>query len=102
MGKRKRAARPAGAERRAQLNRSKGRVGQSHDNREIVDILLEEDLENIPGLSSMGAGGGGRRRGRSGAPNNALTREREFTGFAANGEVNDEDPDGLMRKLRAL
>lgn len=34
--KRKRAARPAGAERRAQLNRSrsKGRVGQ--DNREIM------------------------------------------------------------------
>ena len=35
--KRKRAARPAGAERRAQLNRSrsKGRVGHS-DNRDIV------------------------------------------------------------------
>ena len=25
-----------------------------------------------------------------------------FSGFAANGEVNEEDPDGLMRKLRAL
>merc|ERR1719186_353839 len=44
--KRKRAARPAGAERRAQLNRSrsKGRVGHS-DNREIIDILLEEENE---------------------------------------------------------
>ena len=36
--KRKRAARPAGAERRAQLNRSrsKGRVGHGADSREIV------------------------------------------------------------------
>ena len=25
-----------------------------------------------------------------------------FSGFATNGEVNEEDPDGLMRKLRAL
>merc|ERR1712058_1430 len=56
--KRKRAARPAGAERRAQLNRSrsKGRVGHP-DNREIVDILLEEE-ENLPGLAA-GAGGAG-------------------------------------------
>merc|ERR1712110_1182270 len=53
--KRKRAARPAGAERRAQLNRSrsKGRVGHG-DNREIVDILLEEqDTENMPGMAPM-------------------------------------------------
>jgi len=91
--KRKRAARPAGAERRAQLNRSrsKGRVGQ--DNREIIDILLEEE-------EPSGAGGGrGRRRG-AGQP---VQREREFTGLVSNGEVApDEDPDGLMRKLRAL
>merc|ERR1712037_1065972 len=47
--KRKRAARPAGAERRAQLNRSrsKGRVGHS-DNRDIVDILLEEQENELP------------------------------------------------------
>jgi len=104
--KRKRAARPAGAERRAQLNRSrsKGRVGHS-DNREIVDILLEEE-ENLPGLATGGAGGGGgRRRGRPGHSQGASSvqlREREFTGFAANGEVTEDDPDGLMKKLRAL
>lgn len=101
--KRKRAARPAGAERRAQLNRSrsKGRVGGHADNREIVDILLEEDAENLPGLAG---GGGGRRRGRPG-PSHGVPghREREFSGFAsANSEVPDDDPDGLMRKLRAL
>merc|ERR1719483_340225 len=40
--KRKRAARPAGAERRAQLNRSrsKGRMPGQSDNRGIIDILL--------------------------------------------------------------
>jgi len=100
--KRKRAARPAGAERRAQLNRSrsKGRVGHS-DNREIVDILLEEESETIQGFASNG---GGRRRGRtSGASNAVQHREREFTGFTQNGgEVSEDDPDGLMRKLRAL
>ena len=45
------------------------------DNREIVDILLEEDTENMPG---MAAGAGGRRRGRQGGA--VHHREREFTG----------------------
>jgi len=91
--KRKRAARPAGAERRAQLNRSrsKGRVGHS-DNREIIDILLEEEVPSA-------AQGGGRRRGRTEGHQH---REREITGHVTNGEVNEDDPDGLMRKLRAL
>jgi len=83
--KRKRAARPAGAERRAQLNRSrsKGRVGHS-DNREIIDILLEE--ENEPPSS----GGGGRRRGREGGAGRGQVvqqREREFTGDASEMNV---------------
>jgi len=82
--KRKRAARPAGAERRAQLNRSrsKGRVGHS-DNRDIVDILLEEQENEVP----VAGGGGGRRRGRPGGPS-VLQREREFT-----GEDDDDDKD---------
>jgi len=90
--KRKRAARPAGAERRAQLNRSrsKGRVAHS-DNREIVDILLEEDDQPV-------VGGRGRSRGRMGGQD---MREREISGILTNGETND-DADGLMRKLRAL
>merc|ERR1719295_1194019 len=85
--KRKRAARPAGAERRAQLNRSrsKGRVGHS-DNREIVDILLED--ENEPPIA-----GGRRERGRMGGQD---MREREISGILTNGETND-DADGLMR-----
>ena len=41
----------------------------------------------------MGAGGGGRRRGRSGAPNNALTREREFTGEGSDDDSDDTEDD---------
>ena len=50
-------------------------------------------MENIPGFAPMGAGGGGRRRGRSGAPNSGLTREREFTGDDTDEDSDDNEAD---------
>jgi len=105
--KRKRAARPAGAERRAQLNRSRSRGPNQGGPKEIIDILLED--ENEPPLS--GGGGGARRNrppptgGRQGSSSNlAGLQAREFTGnLVGNGDVNGgDDSDALMRKLRAL
>jgi len=100
--KRKRAARPAGAERRAQLNRSRSRGPNQAGNKEIIDILLED--ENEPP-----APGGPRRHrpppsGRGSGSSLAGMQAREFTGnLVANGDVNGvEDSDALMRKLRAL
>lgn len=101
--KRKRAARPAGAERRAQLNRSRSRGPGGHGgNKEIVDILLED--ENEPPLMQGGVGARRRPNRGSGSQIAGPQREREFTGgLVGNGEVNGvDDSDALMRKLRAL
>merc|ERR1719188_2429362 len=76
--KRKRAARPAGAERRAQLNRSRSRGPNQAGNKEIIDILLDD--ENEPP-----APGGPRRHrpppsGRGSGSSLAGMQAREFTG----------------------
>jgi len=97
--KRKRAARPAGAERRAQLNRSRSRGPSGHGgNKEIVDILLED--ENEP---PMGGGRRERRPNRGPASQIGYQRERDVTGMVGSTGVNGtDDSDELMRKLRAL
>merc|ERR1719362_2143180 len=97
--KRKRAARPAGAERRAQLNRSRSRGPSGHGgNKEIVDILLED--ENEP---PMAGGRRERRPNRGPASQVGYQRERDVTGMVGSTGVNGtDDSDELMRKLRAL
>ncbi|XP_023337546.1 protein diaphanous isoform X3 [Eurytemora carolleeae] len=105
--KRKRAPRAAGAERRAQLNRSRSRGPQGQGspfNKDLVDILMEE--ENEPPLP--GGGGGAntavrreRRANRQAA--HLQPREREFAGMVENGDTGAQnDSEALMRKLRAL
>merc|ERR1712156_426271 len=97
--KRKRAARPAGGVRKAQLNRSRSRGPSGHGgNKEIVDILLED--ENEP---PMGGGRRERRPNRGPASQIGYQRERDVTGMVGSTGVNGtDDSDELMRKLRAL
>eukprot|EP00095_Tigriopus_kingsejongensis_P005027 maker-scaffold139_size317827-snap-gene-2.29 protein:Tk05027 transcript:maker-scaffold139_size317827-snap-gene-2.29-mRNA-1 annotation:"protein diaphanous-like isoform x2" len=105
--KRKRAPRVHGAERRAQLNRSRSRGPHQGSSpsvaKDIVDIL-NEDVENIPMT--------GRRRERKPHPSAALLssggREREPTlppgadGGAGSSATNGDEADVLLRKLRQL
>merc|ERR1719220_1627811 len=92
--KRKR-QRATGAERRAQLNRSRSRgpsgmTGTSPQAKEIVDILMDEQ-ENDP---AMGGGGGRASRSRRPRPvSSTMTtgRERDFTGNNG-GMINGCDP----------
>jgi len=107
--KRKRAPRAAGAERRAQLNRSRSRGPQGQGSpfqKELVDILMEE--ENEPPLSGGGGAGGNARRerraNRQAAHLGSGVREREITGMVENGMDTGaaSESDALMRKLRAL
>jgi len=97
--KRKRAARPAGAERRAQLNRSRSRGPSGHGgNKEIIDILMED--ENEP---PVGGGRRERRPNRGPASQTGYQREREVTGMVGgSGQNGTDESDELMRKLRAL
>jgi len=114
--KRKRAPRAAGAERRAQLNRSRSRGPGGHGSpqtKEIVDILME-DSENDPS---------GQRPSRTRRPRPVSTqssiaaggREREFNGFNGGSDLSSavsgaaaaannaaEDTEALLRKLRNL
>jgi len=110
--KRKRAPRAAGAERRAQLNRSRSRGPQGHSpfNKDLVDILMEEENEPPATLGGRGGGGGGGGGGAGGGRrerrNNRQAahldgREREVTGMLEDGSGNSES-DALMKKLRAL
>merc|ERR550519_154791 len=108
--KRKRAPRAAGAERRAQLNRSRSRGPHGHGspaNKEIIDILLED--ENEPPLANYSnpppAGPGRRERRPPRAPSSQFSgRDRDFTGLVGNGEPGTapDETDALMKKLRAL
>lgn len=94
--KRKR-QRATGAERRAQLNRSRSRgpsgmTGTSPQAKEIVDILMDEQ-ENDP---AMGGGGGRASRSRRPRPVSSTMstgRERDFTGNNG-GMINGGDPGG--------
>ena len=128
--KRKRAPRAAGAERRAQLNRSRSRgpnghgsptFGQSSNGRmlEIVDILTDgapssqlvgkanhHNAENDPMLAALASDQSAprRRQGRPRGPGVAASgsREREFVSTASNNAQNSAEGDALLRKLRAL
>jgi len=101
--KRKRAARPAGAERRAQLNRSRSRgphMGQG-GGKEIMDIILDE--ENEPPMQGFVPQGRARRPPRAASSQISGGRERDFTGMVDSGEAGaPDDADALMKKLRAL
>jgi len=130
--KRKRAPRAAGAERRAQLNRSRSRGPNSTFNKDLVDILMEVE-ENTPppqptssqaappppssaaNSAPMGAVSAGeaalaqqqrreRRNNRQAQHINQNHRERELsaTGIVENSSENGPSEDALMRKLRAL
>jgi len=102
--KRKR-QRATGAERRAQLNRSRSRgpsgmTGTSPQAKEIVDILMDEQ-ENDP---AMGGGGGRASRSRRPRPVSSTMstgRERDFTGNNG-GMINGGDPGGAHPGAGAL
>jgi len=124
--KRKRAPRAAGAERRAQLNRSRSRGPNSNFNKDLVEILMEAEENQPPPISSVSsqlpasggvaplmAGGADsaataqrreRRNQRQAAHINQNHREREVsaTGIIENSSENGATEDALMRKLRAL
>merc|ERR1719186_757756 len=98
-GRRKRQARPAGAERRAQLNRTKSRARLSTaGSLDMMDIVLEEPSVSLKEV---------RRRGTLdreivGRPVN-VGREREPTGLGnEESACNGEDSEALVMKLRAL
>ncbi|XP_059080530.1 protein diaphanous-like isoform X3 [Tigriopus californicus] len=113
--KRKRAPRAHGAERRAQLNRSRSRGPNQGSSptvaKEIVDIL-SDNMENDP------SGGRPMRRERRAHPSTTLNfaggaREREFTPSFPNSSqrsesgggseaTNGDSADVLLRKLRQL
>jgi len=97
-GRKKRPARPAGAERRAQLNRTKSRSRMSTaGSLDMMDIVLEE-----PSLKEV------RRRGtmdrdRVGGYAASMGREREPTGLVSEESAcSGEESEALVKKLRAL
>ena len=130
--KRKRPPRAAGAERRAQLNRSRSRgpnghgsptMGQTANGRslDIVDIITDnlpanqklsqynyQNAENDPMLATIIGDNNTPRRQRPGRSRGssvvgAGSREREYVSAGpANTSKTAEEGDALLRKLRAL
>ena len=130
--KRKRPPRAAGAERRAQLNRSRSRgpnghgsptMGQTANGRtfDIVDIITDNanqlpnksnhhNAENDPMLATLMSDNSAPRRprqGRSRGPttSSATSRDREYISSGqvlASASKSTEEADALLRKLRAL
>ena len=120
--KRKRPPRAAGAERRAQLNRSRSRGPNGHGSPgqsnkfDIVDIITDSatthnsnhhNAENDPMLAMLSDNGGPRRqrqgRTRGANASSAVSREREYIpSNSTNTQRSNEDGDALLRKLRAL
>ena len=128
--KRKRPPRAAGAERRAQLNRSRSRgpnghgsptMGQTANGRtfDIVDIITDNastnqfnnkpnhhNAENDPMMAMLASDNSAPRRQRQGRSRGVNTpsgtsRERELPSGSANTKSTEEG-DALLRKLRAL
>merc|ERR1712113_808794 len=119
--KRKRPPRAAGAERRAQLNRSRSRGPNGHGSPgqsnkfDIVDIITDSatsnsnhhNTENDPMMAMLSDNSGPRRQrqGRTRGANtaSAASREREYIPTNSNNaQRSTEDGDALLRKLRAL
>jgi diaphanous 2 len=121
--KRKRPPRAAGAERRAQLNRSRSRGPNGHGSPngrfDIVDIITDNattnqftnkpnhhNAENDPMMAMLASDNSAARRPRPGRSRGANTasatsRERELPSGSANTKSTEEG-DALLRKLRAL
>jgi len=89
-GRKKRQARPAGAERRAQINRTKSRARLSTEG--SLDVFASEMLDELEADQSRMNTQEVRRSG---------TVDRERVGYPVSPSV-DQGPDALMRKLRNL
>eukprot|EP00092_Neocalanus_flemingeri_P020848 GFUD01022586.1.p1 GENE.GFUD01022586.1~~GFUD01022586.1.p1 ORF type:complete len:1076 (+),score=306.59 GFUD01022586.1:84-3311(+) len=94
-GRRKKQARPAGAERRAQLNRTKSRARMS--SLETMDIVLEESGVSLKEVRRRGTMDRERVGGHV-----SVGREKESTDLVSEANGNGEESEDLMRKLRAL
>ena len=120
--KRSRPARAAGAERRAQLNRSRSRGPNGHGSSamgngrtfDIVDIITDNattnhhNAENNAMLATLNTESSAPRRPRQGRTRasdavSAASREREYiSSGATNVQKQTEESDALLRKLRAM
>jgi len=89
-GRKKRQARPAGAERRAQINRTKSRARLSTGG--SLDVFATEMMDELEADQSRDIMQEVRRTG---------TMERERVGYPVSPSV-DHGPEALMRKLRDL
>merc|ERR1712083_138126 len=89
-GRKKRQARPAGAERRAQINRTKSRARLSTEG--SLDVFATEMMDELEADQSRDIMQEVRRTG---------TMERERVGYPVSPSV-DHGPGALMRKLRDL